>query len=117
MKLFRGSFIARWNVTLSMHQVQCPFCGDKRYIILNGRSRNGDRQMYRCKACHKRFTGPDEFLRHRFPAAVIRQALRYLNQGVSYRGVKFLLWEYDAVKVSATTIYRWHKKFSSGLSN
>ncbi|MHA1713574.1 MAG: IS1 family transposase [Candidatus Ranarchaeia archaeon] len=93
--------------------VSCPKCMKTDMTIRNGRSRNGSRQMYRCRRCNCRFTEYNEYIRHRFPAWVIEKALSLVYEGLSYRGVVRVFRQVMDVSVSSTTIYRWHKKFGT----
>jgi len=91
---------------------RCPHCGAIRKAVKAGkrRTRQGERQMWRCKKCGRKFT-PGKYTRMRVPPEVIRAAVRLRRSGESYRRIAaIVLLRYNIV-VSDVAVMKWMRKY------
>lgn len=90
---------------------KCPYCRSNRSVLRGFRKNaSGDKQLFLCKACGRKFTQDDGYLRMRFPPSVIREAVSLYGKGLSSSEVRTRL-ERNGVKVSRWTVLKWVRRF------
>src|SRR3712207_407443 len=92
--------------------MQCDRCAGEQFTTA-GRDRQ-QRQVYRCRACRRRFTdrSGSAFSGYRFPDEVIALAVRwYLRYRLSYADVVECLAE-RGITVDPSTVYDWVRAFT-----
>ena len=89
---------------------KCPHCGGR--AVLRGFRKNasGDKQLFLCRSCGRKFTQDDGYLRMRFPKEAIKEAVSLYGKGFSSAEVRTRL-ERKGVKVSRWTVLKWVKRF------
>ena len=89
----------------------CPYCGSE-IAVRRGFRKNlsGKKQLFLCRACGRKFTPDDGFLRMRFPAGTIREVVSLYRKGFSSSEVQRRM-ERRGTKVSRWTIICWAKRF------
>lgn len=80
-------------------------------------NKSGEKQLYFCNGCHRKFIESDGFERMRYNKKDIVRAIHLHNKGLSLFDVKDHLWQHDGVKVSRETIREWIKKYSNFLKS
>lgn len=73
--------------------------------------------MMLCKACGRKFTPDDGFLRMRFSPEIIKKAIKLRKKGYSSAEVKENLRRYEGIKISRWSIIKWERKFSKKLKS
>ncbi len=95
---------------------RCSFCKSANTIWRGYRyNASGKKRMMLCKACGRKFTPDDGFLRMRFDPEIIRKALGLRKKGYSSADVRSNLKRQDGVKVSRWTIIKWERKYKKKL--
>ncbi|MCX6814703.1 MAG: hypothetical protein NTY20_03590 [Candidatus Aenigmarchaeota archaeon] len=93
---------------------KCPYCHGSG-IVFRGFRHNlkARKQLFLCRACGRKFTPDDGYLRMRFPPEVIREAVSLYSKGFSSADVSNHLARKMGVKVSRWTVLCWVKKYGS----
>lgn len=93
-------------------RMQCPYCDNNVAIIRAGvrRTKVGDRQMYRCKICGRKFTIHDETYRKKYSLQVISYAWRRHQDGLSATLIRIAIKTNFGLDVSLPTLYNWFKQ-------
>jgi transposase-like protein len=91
----------------------CPYCQGRK-AVLRGFRRNisGDKQLFLCTSCGRKFTQNDGYLRMRFSPGTIREAVSLQKKGYSLAEVRTRL-ERKGVAVSRWSIAKWARRFQS----
>ena len=90
---------------------KCPRCGSAKAVLRGFRhNQKGDKQLFLCRACGRKFTLDNGYLRMRFPPNVIREAVSLYGKGFSSAEVRTRL-EREGVKVSRWTVIKWVRRF------
>jgi len=93
--------------------MKCPKCKSKNISKRGKRyNKSGEKQLYLCNKCHRKFVEQNGFERMRYNKKDITRAIHLHNEGLSLFQVKDHLWQHDGVKVTRETINRWTKKYS-----
>jgi len=88
--------------------IKCPNCNGKN-IIKYGRY--GDKQLYYCKDCQKKFMSPG--LKNKtYNPVVVTNAITYYNLGNTLEETAKLVNRKYKVKVSKSSVHSWIKEFS-----
>lgn len=80
-------------------------------------NKSGEKQLYLCNECHRKFIEPNGFERMRYKKENIVRAIHLHNEGLSLFQVKDHLWQHDGIKVSRETIREWCNKYSVFLKS
>ena len=80
------------------------------------KSKQGNKQSYKCLDCNRRFTTNYGFEKMRLKDVIITRALQMYYAGMSVRYVADCL-EQEDIKVTYRTIYNWIEKYSRITSN
>ena len=95
-----------------MNPIKCPKCSSKRTIWRGyRRNRSRDKRLRLCRACGRKFTPDDGYLRMRFKPRVIRKAVGLRKKGFSSAEVRTHLKRYEGAKVSRWTIIKWERRY------
>lgn len=98
--------------------MKCPKCGGENISKRGKRyNKSGEKQLYLCNDCHRKFIESDGFERMRYDKKNIVRAMHMHNDGLSLFQVRNHLWQYDGIKVSRETIRQWTKKYSNFLKS
>ena len=89
--------------------MQCKYCGSKK-LVKDGKVKG--KQLYRCKACKKRFYLNGKFAKMRTDKHIIVTALNLYFDGLSLRKTQRNLKQIFGETVSQVTILDWIKKYS-----
>jgi transposase-like protein len=89
--------------------MQCKYCGSEK-VIKKGFVKK--KQLYKCKACSKRFFANGKFAKMRNDKNIIVAALNFYYDGLSLRKAQRNLEQIFGEKVSQVTILNWVKKYS-----
>jgi len=93
--------------------MKCPKCKSNNLSKRGKRyNQSGEKQLYLCNNCNRKFIEQDGFGRMRFNKKEIVRAIHLHNEGLSLFQVKDHLWQHDGVKVSREAIRRWCTKYS-----
>ncbi len=94
-----------------MKAARCPHCRGS-HTVLRGFRRNasGDKQLFLCRSCGRKFTQDDGYLRMRFSPKDIKEAVSLYGKGYSSAEVRTRL-ERRGVKVSRWTVLKWARRF------
>ena len=92
--------------------MKCPKCKSN-HISKRGKryNKSGEKQLYLCNKCNRKFIEPDGFERMRNEPKIITRAIHMHNDGLSLFQIQNHLWQYDGVKVSREAIRLWEKKY------
>ena len=95
----------------AVRNLNCPYCFSGR-TVLRGFRRNlsGKKQLFLCRACGRKFTQDDGYLRMRFSPETIREAVSLYGKGFSSAEVRKRL-ETKGVRVSRWSILKWARRF------
>jgi len=90
---------------------ECPRCG-KASVVMRGFRHNqkGEKQLFLCRGCGRKFTPDDGYLRMRFPPGVIREAVSLYGKGFSSADVSRRMAR-NGVRVSRWTVLCWVRKY------
>jgi putative transposase len=96
---------------------ECPKCRSED-VTSYGRRQNKAEIVprYMCKACGRRFTGREGFLRRRADPEKIALALDLYFRGLSLRKITDHFDQVHGLKISPSTVYEWIKRYSSMAS-
>ena len=72
--------------------------------------KTGRRQMYRCKACNRKFTLHDESFRKKHTLKVISYAWQKRKDGLSATLIRTAIKSNFGLDVSLPTLYKWFKQ-------
>ena len=98
--------------------MKCPECLSDRISKRGKRyNKSGEKQLYLCNNCHRKFITADGFERMRYKKENIVRAIHMHNDGLSLFQVQNHLWQHDGVKVSREGIREWIKKYSAFLKS
>lgn len=99
-----------------MDSIKCPRCGSRK-IIWRGyrRNKSRDKRLRLCRACGRKFTPDDGYLRMRFKPQVIRKAVGLRRKGFSSAEARKHLTRYNGIKVSRWTIIKWERKYGKKI--
>jgi transposase-like protein len=93
-------------------EIKCISCDSNNTIFVQIRkNKSGDKKIYRCKECEKRFVLPDEYNNFRHPPVIIKSALIMLEKGNSLAQVSYYLNRTFRIVVTRKTIFDWKRKF------
>ena len=93
--------------------MKCPKCKGKDISKRGKRyNKSGEKQLYLCNKCKRKFVEQNGFERMRYNKKIIVRAIHLHNEGLSLFQVKDHLWHHAGIKVTRETINRWTKKFS-----
>lgn len=100
----------------SYDQIRCPYCHGTD-IVKSGirHNKSGDKQLYKCKACNRRFTPDDGFLKMRYKGEIIAEAISCYRRGMSLRAVSEHLRDWRGVHVSHVSVLNWTNKYGKKL--
>lgn len=98
--------------------MKCPKCKSvniskrgKRY------NKSGEKQLYLCNKCKRKFIERDGFERMRYNKKDIVRAIHLHNEGLSLFQIADHLWQHDGVKVSREAVREWCNKYSLFLKS
>lgn len=98
--------------------MKCPKCKGEDISKRGKRyNKSGEKQLYLCNKCHRKFVEQDGFERMNFDRNDIVRAVHLHNEGLSLFQVKDHLWQHDGVKVSREAIREWCNKYSIFLKS
>jgi transposase-like protein len=98
--------------------MKCPECQSDKISKRGKRyNKSGEKQLYLCTICHRKFIEQDGFERMRHDKKHIVRAIHMHNDGLSLFQVKNHLWQYDGVKISRESVRCWTKKYSTFLKS
>jgi len=93
-------------------EYKCPKCSSARTVWRGyRRNRSVDKHMRMCKACGRKYTPDDGYLRMRFKPGLIRKAMELRKKGYSSAEIKENLQRYEGIKVSRWTVIKWERKY------
>ena len=96
--------------------MNCPKCFSNKISKRGKRyNKSGEKQLYLCNKCNKKFIEQDGFERMRYKKENIVRAIHMHNDGFSLFQVQNHLWQHDNVKVSREAVREWVKKYSAFL--
>ena len=92
--------------------MRCPECKSN-HISKRGKryNKSGEKQLYLCNKCHRKFIEQDGFERMRYEPKIIARAIHMHNDCLSLFQIQNNLWQCDGVKVSREAIRLWEKKY------
>lgn len=95
----------------------CKFC-DSGNVVKAGmkKTKNKERQMFKCADCKKRFTADVGFEGKHFEPKLITRAVRTYCKGMSVRDIADEF-ETEGAKISHKTIYNWVAEYSRSVSD
>jgi len=98
--------------------MKCSFCNSAKRVWRKGLryNKSGDKQMWWCNSCKRRFTPDDGFWKMKNKPEIITEACSSYKRGMSLKNVKNHLSEYRETDVSRTAILNWVRKYSKLLS-
>ena len=98
--------------------MKCPTCKSDK-ISKRGKRYNesGEKQLYLCNDCDRKFIEQDGFARMRFDPKIIARAIHMHLDGFSLFKTQYHLWQHDGIKVTRRTISQWTKKYSIFLKS
>ena len=98
--------------------MKCSFCNSSKRVWRKGlrNNKSGDKQMWWCNSCKRRFTPDDGFWKMKNKPEIISEACSSYKRGMSLKNVKNHLSEYRETDVSRTAILNWVRKYSKLLS-
>jgi transposase-like protein len=92
--------------------MKCPKCKSDNISKRGKRyNKSGEKQLYLCNKCNRKFVEQDGFERMRNEPKIIARAIHMHNDGLSLFQVQNHLWQYDGIKVSREAIRLWEKKY------
>ena len=98
--------------------MKCPNCKSEKISKRGKRyNRSGEKQLYLCYKCHRKFVEQDGFEGMRYDKKEIVRAIHLHNEGLSLFQVKDHLWQHDGIKVSREAIREWCNKYSVFLKS
>ena len=98
--------------------MRCPKCKSSNVSKRGKRyNKSGEKQLYFCNDCQRKFIDRDGFERMRYNKKDIVRAMHMHNDGLSLFQVQNHLWQHDGVKVSREAIREWIKKYSAFLKS
>ena len=98
--------------------MKCPKCKSEDISKRGKRyNKSGEKQLYLCNKCHRKFVEQDGFERMNFDKKHIVRAIHLHNEGLSLFQVKDHLWQHDGIKVSREAIREWCNKYSVFLKS
>jgi transposase-like protein len=105
--------VANSRVIPELNTEQCIYCGSKD-IVKHGlrHNKHKDIQIWLCNVCHKHFTFNIGFEGMRASPQTIINAMQLYFSGESFRNIQKFL-ELQGIKVSAMSISRWLKKYTT----
>ena len=93
--------------------MKCPYCKSGKISKRGKRyNKSGEKQLYLCGKCKRKFIEQDGFERMRNDKKIIVRAIHLHNEGLSLFQVKDHLWQHDGIKVSRETVRKWGNKYS-----
>ncbi|MFH1294775.1 MAG: IS6 family transposase [Candidatus Aenigmatarchaeota archaeon] len=96
-------------------QVRCRFCGNMHHKPAGWRRmRAGEKRIYKCLACGRKFTPDGAFLRMKNDPEVIIQCIDLYVSGLSMRAISQHM-RRRGTKISHMCVYRWVRRFSKLL--
>lgn len=91
---------------------RCPRCGSPAAVLRGFRhNQKGRKQLFLCRACGRKFTHDDGYLRMRFPPEVIREAVSLYGKGFSSADVSKYMARKKGVRVSRWTVLCWARRY------
>jgi transposase-like protein len=98
--------------------MKCPNCRSDKISRRGKRyNKSGEKQLYLCNNCHRKFIEDDGFKRMRHKKEDIVRAVSLHSDGLSLFKTKNQMWQHDGVKVTKRTISQWTKKYSAFLKS
>lgn len=98
--------------------MKCPKCKSEKISKRGKRyNKSGEKQLYLCNKCHRKFVEQDGFEGMRYDKKEITRAIHLHNEGLSLFQVKDHLWQHDGVKVSREAIRERCNKYSVFLKS
>ena len=103
--------VKRKSVRKAVRNLECPYCGSQKAVLRGFRKNDsGDKQLFLCKKCGRKFTRDDGYLRMRFSPEDIKEAVSLYGKGFSSAEVRTRLGR-RGVRVSRWTVLKWVKRF------
>ena len=98
--------------------MKCPKCKSENISKRGKRyNKSGEKQLYLCNKCHRKFVEQDGFEGMNFNKKDIVRAVHLHNEGLSLFQVKDHLWQHDGIKVSREAVREWCNKYSVFLKS
>jgi len=100
------------------NEIKCPYCSSTNFVKDGMRkNKHGDKQIYRCKECGKKFSVEEGFKYMKNDPKIITLALDLYFKGLSQNTITEHLKQFYDVKVSQPTIHRWMAKYIKLISD
>lgn len=101
------------TVTPPKNDVSCKFCNSK-HLIKYGKS--GQKQVYKCRNCDRKFVEDDGFSNLKYEPNMISMCLDLYFKGVSLRKISNHIEQFHRIKIDHSTVYRWIEKYVGMIS-
>lgn len=92
----------------SVEAIECKWCTSKSVIKYGKESR---KQVYKCKACNRKFVLNEGFKKMKYEPKIITIALDLYFKGTSLRKISDHLKQFYGLDVHFSTLYRWIQKY------
>ena len=92
----------------------CSYCNSNKSTWRKGIRYNnsGEKQMWWCNTCKRRFTVDDGFWKMKHRPEIIAEACSSYKRGMSFNSVSQHFKEYKKGKICAATVFNWVKKYT-----
>ena len=88
--------------------VKCKWCGSDKVIKYGHES---GKQVYKCKACNRKFVPDNEFRKLKYDPKIITTVLDLYFKGLSLRKIADHIKQFYGLKVSQICILKWIRKY------
>lgn len=91
----------------------CIYCNSEQIKIIQLRNnKSGEKPIYKCDSCIRKFTPDNGYKKFRNPPIIIKTAINLIEQGLSLSQVTYYLDQTFMKKVTRKTILDWKRRFS-----